>query len=273
MTRGSGALRRALARASLSALALASVACATPAMRVPARVDSGFDPDADVFAYDNQLYWDYRGGVATGEGSVADEPGPAFGQRCAVMARQARQFHYAARFDPSLPRVSDEAYRELASRVLASDFRRESPLDDPVVIPGFANLREFSREHERLLKELTGGRWRTYLQRGNWRMIFPFSLRHQHRTAESLLRSLAEGHTPIVHVMNFPHIDVNHTTLLYRAEADVREIRFVGYDPNAPQRPLALRYDRESARFFLAPTHYFPGGPVVAYEVYHGWLY
>jgi hypothetical protein len=240
-------------------------------MRVPAHVDSGFDPVADILAYDNQLYWEYAGGVASGGGR--GDPGPAFGQRCPLMVRQVRQFHYGARFDPARPRVSDEQYRELARRVLDTDPRRDTPLADPVTIPGFANLREFSRQHEHMLKQLTGGRWRSYLQRGNWRMIFPFGTRHQHATAERLLREMAEGHTPIVHVMNFPDVDVNHTTLLYRGDADAREITFLGYDPNAPEKPLVLRYDRERARFSMAPTHYFPGGPVVAYEVYDGWLF
>jgi hypothetical protein len=142
-----------------------------------------------------------------------------------------------------------------------------------VVIPGFANLREFSSHHEELLKNNTRGRWRSYLQRGNWRMIFPFSPEHQRTTAEALLASLAEGHPPIVHVLRFPRITINHTLLIHGARSTATEIHFFAYDPNQPDRTLLLHYDREQATFLFPRTRYFLGGRVSAYEIYDGFLY
>jgi hypothetical protein len=258
-------------------LLLFLTACATHHVPVPATLDSGLDPTADTFAYANELYWDYDTAVsrATRAASSGARGGDAelFGQRCALMARAVRQFFYGARFDPDLPRLPDEGYRPLVKRVLATDPRRETPLEEPVVFPGFANLQEFSAHHEEILKEKTGGRWRSYLQRGNWRMITPFSPRQQQRTTESLLQSLADGHPPIVHVINFPDITVNHTLLLHRAEATASEVRFFSYDPNRPRRDVMVRYDREQATFFMQPTAYFAGGSVKVYEIYDGWLY
>jgi hypothetical protein len=258
-------------------LAAASFGCATPHVPVPARVESGLDPATDTFAYPNELLWEYEAGGyvpsrAVRSGVRGADP-ELFAQRCMLMTRSVRQFYHGARFDPSLPHGSEEHYRELVRRILTSDPRRESRAEDPVVIPGFANLHEFSTRHEELLKNNTGGPWRSYVQRGNWRMIFPFSAGHQRTTAKSLLASLAEGHPPIVHVLKFPRITINHALLLHGARSTATEVRFFAYDPNQPDHTLVLRYDREQASFLFPRTRYFQGGRVSVYEIYDGLLY
>jgi hypothetical protein len=235
-------------------------------------VTSGFDPHRDAFSFANELIWQYEQGTPTG-GRREGRGRPVFGQRCMHMVRQARQFFYGALFDPSLPRVSEAEYAARIERVFAIDPRRTDAPGGRIAIPGFASLREFSREHEALLKQRAGSRWQSYFQRGNWRMLFPFTQGHQRRTADALFRSIERGHPPIVHVMNFPRIDVNHAMLLYRAAVTTDGIRFHGYDPNRPDVPLELRYEQQRARFVLAPTPYFAGGPVKTYEIYRGWLY
>jgi hypothetical protein len=268
----------ALAVLAVAFLGLAGLGCASSGRTVtpvPARVDSGLDRRADTLAYANQLRWEYDVDVAArpdrsaASGATGGEEN-RFHHRCALMARIVRQFHYGARFEPALPRPSDAELRALLARVLETDRRRESPLAEPVVIPGFANLRELSLAYGPELKEASGGGWRTWLQRGNWRMVFPFTPAQQRRTAESLVASLSRGHPPIVHVMNFPQVDLNHTLLLYRAESERGEIRFHAYDPNAPEAATVLRYDRTGARFLMPETPYFAGGPVKTYEVYDG---
>jgi hypothetical protein len=261
----------------LATLAVASFGCATPHVPVPARVESGFDPTTDSLAYPNELLWEYEAGAyvpsrPARSGARGGSPG-LFAQRCTFMIRSVRQFYHGARFDPSLPRGSEEHYRDLVRRVLSSDPRRESPVEDRVVIPGFASLREFSTRHEELLKNNTPGRWYAFLQRGNWRMIFPFGQGHQRATAESLLASLVEGHPPIVHVLRFPRITINHTLLIHGAESTATEVHFFAYDPNRPDRTLVLRYDREQASFLFPRTRYFLGGRVSVYEIYDGLLY
>lgn len=269
---------RRMLRVLLGALGMASLACATPILPVPVQVDSGLDPRTDTFAYANQLRWQYDLGeepphYRAASSGVTGGAGAGFAHRCALMVRIVRQFYYGARFDPSLPRASDERVETLIDQVLATGRRRESPLDDLVVIPGFANLHELSLAYGPALKTRSGGGWRTWLQRGNWRMVFPFSRSQQRRTAESLVASLDRGHPPIVHVMNFPNVNLNHTMLLYRGESDAREIRFYAYDPNVLGAETILRYDREQASFVMPETPYFAGGPVKGYEVYDGALY
>src|SRR5690606_21314728 len=88
------------------------------------------------------------------------------------------------------------------------------PAQLKIPIPGYANLREFSVDREQLLKEECGGAWRSYFQRGNWRMILPFSRRHQERASDKLKNSLQNHGVAAVHLVRFPQLTINHAVLL-----------------------------------------------------------
>lgn len=250
--------------------ALHLIACASP----PAGDQRGFDFERETFAFANELVWEYEidGDRGTQTGSAREEK-VEFGQRCPLMVRSARQFHYAARFEPGLPRVDGEDYRELVKRVMDSDPRREIPSPAPVVIPGYESLRSFSSDHEPLLKDAIGGRLQSHLQRGNWRMIFPFPPLHQKRVSDQLVEAISQGRLPIVRLVRFPKITINHSLMIFDAEESPREIRFATYDPNNVEYPLSLVYDRAERRFRLPRTDYFAGGPVNVYEIYNSLLY
>ncbi len=227
--------------------------------------------DRDTLAFANELFWNYRFDDLTGEVHRSSHGREVtFGNRCNPMARAIRQFHYAARFDPSLPPLAEEETRERVAQVLASDPRRTAPSAERVLFPGYAGLREFSREHEGLLKEQLGGRRESFLQRGNVRMIFPFLPDGQRETASALLASVREGRPAIVRLVRFPSIAINHTVLIYDAEETPREIRFRAFDPNHPEAPTPLLFQRARASFVFPRTAYFAGGPVDAYEIYEG---
>jgi len=187
------------------------------------------------------------------------------------MARAARQFYSVARFDPSAPAQDAATYEHLVREVLDTDPRRRS--DQRVVIPGYRDLRELSEAYATLVKAMLAGPWETYLQRGNWRMIFPFRPEQQQHVAGHLLEELARGWPPIVHVLRFPDTTINHLVLVFDAEETPAEIHFHVYDPNDAERPLELVFDRGARIFSYSETSFFPGGPVKAYEVYDGWLY
>jgi hypothetical protein len=104
-------------------------------------------------------------------------------------------------------------------------------------------------------------------------MIFPFTRGHQAATAERLRERLAAGWPPIVHVLRFPKITLNHMIVVYAADETPAEVRFLAYDPNDAERPVVLAYDRVARAFTYPRTPYFPGGPVSAYEIYDGPLY
>jgi hypothetical protein len=242
-------------------LVAASVLGADPAASMPRL----FDFARDTFSFTNDLYWSYEPG-----GAAPPRDGPVqFGQRCVNVARSARQFFHAARFAAGEP-LADAEYRERVRAVLASDPRADAPAASPILFPGFADLRGFSRAHERLLKEELGGSAASYLQRGNWRMILPFTRRDQDGTARAVLDRLAVGGLPIVRVVNFPVIDVNHAVLVFAVEPRAGEVVFLAYDPNDVDHPVELIFDPASARFRLPRTAYFAGGPVNAYEIFTG---
>ena len=247
------------------------LACGRP-MRPADLPGQPFRFPADTFSFANEMIWVYDVVPETGGVSWRQrEPRPDFALRCGSMARAARQFYASARFDASAPAADPETYRTLVRDVLDTDPRR--PDGRHVVIPGYANLRSFSADHEHLLQTEIAGPWLSYLQRGNWRMIFPFTARNQKAVAEDLLASLASGWPPIAHVLRYPWLTVNHLMLVYAAEETPSEIRFRTYDPNEARSDVLLTYDRATHMFSLAVTPYFPGGPVKAYESYHGLLY
>jgi hypothetical protein len=78
---------------------------------------------------------------------------------CFVLARGLRQFLAFARFEPAAPRLAPQGYVERVRRVAARP-PWEPPADPEarVVIPGYANLREFSRGEEAAVKAGLGGR-------------------------------------------------------------------------------------------------------------------
>jgi hypothetical protein len=251
----------------------ASIALGCGIHPTPGPRDRGpFRFPADSFAFPNETVWTYDVDAATGHIAWRlREPPPDFDLRCGTMTRAARQFYAAARFDPDEPGADEDTYARLIARVLRSDSRR--PPRERVVIPGYPDLQSFSRAHEALVKRSMAGPWQSYLQRGNWRMIFPFEARHQAHLARTLLASLSAGWPPIVHVLRYPQLTINHLVLVIDAEETPAEIRFTTYDPNDAREPVRLTYDRALHAFSFATTPYFPGGPVKAYEVYDGLLY
>jgi hypothetical protein len=142
-----------------------------------------------------------------------------------------------------------------------------------VTIPGYADLHDFSSKQELLLKSETPGAWRSYLQRGNWRMLYPFSPRQARATADDLLAVLERNELAIVRLVRFPNITINHAVLIFEAEASPAEIRFHAYDPNHVEAPMTMVFDRATAIFELPPLNYFIGGPVSVYQAYHGFWF
>jgi hypothetical protein len=232
-----------------------------------------FDFQKDTFAYPNALVWDYHFDDHGKWVHQRHEPEPDYTHHCFVVARSARQFFENARFDPAQPVASEEAYGRLIRRVVSVDPSHPLPEAKKIVIPGYANLRDFSAAQEMILKADCGGAWQSYFQRGHWRMVFPFSRAHQKRTVEQLLADLKENRPPVVHVVRFPQLTINHSVLLFDAKETDKEILFSVYDPNKPDSPKTLTFDRASRTFTFPGNDYWPGGRVDIYEIYRSWDY
>jgi hypothetical protein len=259
---------------SLLALAtLCGCVLAPPAPTLVPANDRPFDLARDAFAFVNELEWRYRVDPATGAtSSDGANPDAEYTRRCFLLARSARQFFQFARFDPQRLPIDDEGYRRIVREVIGHDPSETAPVER-VVVPGFADLREFSLAFETLLKQELGGWSGSEFQRGNWRMILPFRRSELEDTAAALAQEIAVHRPPVVHVADFPAIHINHALLLYRVAEAPEEIRFEAYDPNDGSQPLQLRFERGDGVFRLAPTRYFGGGVVDVYEVYHSMVY
>jgi len=254
---------------------LALIFCGCASTRPPAPASSrAFNFQTDTFAYANELVWEYHLDPQTGKMTGSRRaPKPDYTHHCFVVARAARQFFQHAHFAASLTKADAATYQKLVHQVMARSPRRDSSAAERVVIPGYANLREFSRAHAALLKAACGGAWQSYFQRGHWRMIMPFSRRQQEEVARRLLAEVRANHPPVTHIVRFPELTINHAVVLFSATESEREIIFAVYDPNEPSAPTTLTFDRPSRTFQFPANDYFTGGRVDAYEVYSSVLY
>ncbi len=230
--------------------------------------------ERDTFAFANGLVWQYRFDPATGAMTTfRSNPPPAYTHRCFVMTRSARQFFYHACFDPGLPVAEEQTYRRLVREVVSRTPRKPGLERERVVIPGYNCLRSFSLAQEPLLKGECGRPWESYFVRSHWRMVAPAGRRHQEQMAQQLKRALYERPAPIVHLFRFPRVTINHGIVLFGSRESDRDIEFDAYDPNLPEHPVKLTYERAARSFFFQRTHYWAGGALNVYEMYINGLY
>ena len=140
------------------------------------------------------------------------------------------------------------------------------------MIPGYASLRQFSQAREALLKSECGGAWRSYVLRSHWRMLLPISRAHQTRTAAQLVAALRQNESPIIHLVLFPQLTINHGMVLFEALETGDAIRFQAYDPNDPEKPTLVSFDLATQTFCLPANRYWAGGKLDVIEIYRGWL-
>ncbi len=232
-----------------------------------------FNFQTDTFAYPNDLVWEYYFDEHGKWTSRPRLPRPDYTHHCFVVARSTRQFFEHARFDPTQPVADGATYRRLIRRVISIAPNQTLPEANKVVIPGYANLHAFSEAQAPVLKAECGGAWQSYTQHGHWRMLLPFTRGHQKRMSEQLLADLKENRPPVVHLVRFPQLTINHAVVLYDATQTEKEIRFAAYDPNNPKVSVPLTFDRASRTFQFPANDYYPGGRVDVYEVYQDWRY
>ena len=103
-------------------------------------------------------------------------------------------------------------------------------------------------------------------------MVFPITRGHQTRTAAQLVTALEQNLSPIIHLVKFPSLTINHGMVLFHAVSTRNGGEFSAYDPNNPLQPANLIFDRATATFSLPPNRYWPGGELNVIEIYRNWL-
>jgi hypothetical protein len=229
--------------------------------------------ETDTFGFANELLWSYGYDAEGTWRSTERIPEPDYVHRCFVLVRSARQFFQHARFEPAQPKLPEAELRERVRAVVGTSPRVRLAEDERIVIPGYADVRALSRAHEPLLKDALGGAVWSYVERGNWRMVIPISRRHQASTVDELKAAIDANRPPIVHLVRFPRIEINHAVLLFAYAESAKGVEFSAYDPNAPAAAVPLAFDRATRTFLLERNAYFAGGRVDVYEIYHRPLY
>jgi len=231
-----------------------------------------FEFKRDTLAFANSTVFDYREGVAHIRRGVEKERTPRYMRRCFVMTRTTLQFSKFARFDPRAPRVDD---KELVRRIRAvtrhAVWRKPLPRQDRIVFPGYANLRQLSKERGRLLQDNIGHGWPSYFRLGNSRMFYNHSVRYQARTHEQLNTALARGELYVAYLSDFPTLHINHAVLVYKrkpATANSAVDRYDCYDPNHPDGPRELKWLPDQRVFNFEKDEEFVGGYTRVYQVY-----
>jgi hypothetical protein len=190
---------------------------------------------------------------------------------CFVLVRAVTQFHRFARFDPSAPPLSSEEYTERVRQVTArAPWADDLPLDERVVIPGYASLYDLSRAEERAVKEGLPGRLLTWINWTNWRVIFPMPGVQQEGVVRETLAELQAGRVVQWLITNFPEFELNHTALVYDYRVEPgRAIVFTVYDPNDPKEPGIIRFELEEQRFWSTRIWDTSVGHIRAFRMYY----
>jgi hypothetical protein len=192
---------------------------------------------------------------------------------CFVLARGVRQFHTFARFDPTLPRLDGPAYQDRVRRVVArAAWEPALPPDDRIVIPGYRNLHEFSRDQEAVVKAALGPRFWTFVHWTNWRVVRPVSEGHQTRVADEIAAELDSGHLVQLLVTNWPIPELNHTVVAYAYRTTDAGVDFTVYDPNDIDRPGTITFERASGRFWATQLPFTRPGLIRAFRMYYSRL-
>jgi hypothetical protein len=247
------------------ALGLSACASLTPP-RAAVQPDHGaaaaaFAFATDTFAFPNEIR------------SRHPEAEDLYANYCFVLARGVRQFHLFARFDPAAPKLTHEGYVERVREVAArAPWEPVPPPDERVVIPGYANLREFSRAEEPAMKEGLGGRFWTLVHWTNWRVTFPVSRGHQAAVAREVMDELDAGRLVQLLVTNWPKPELNHTVVAFAYRPAPSGVEFIVADPNDPAEPGVVGFDARASRFQATRIYDTEVGPIRAFRMYYSWL-
>jgi hypothetical protein len=246
------------------ALAIVLTGCAG------ARIEPGFEVrnpptfafETDTFAFANDIRWRSPGKV------------DLYANYCFVLARAVRQFHVAARFDPSAPKLPPAEYTDRVRAVAARPaWSKPLPERERVVIPGYANLREFSDAEEPAVKAGLGGRFWTWVHWTNWRTTFPVTRAQQETVAREVLDELSDGRLVQLLVTNWPKPELNHTVVAYAAHQTGEGVELTVWDPNDPAQPGVMTFDTASRQFYATRIYDTEPGPIRAFRMYHSWFW
>jgi hypothetical protein len=258
--------RRPIATFVLLSLLTVALGCARPPAvavgpPVAAGAVAGFAFATDTFAFPNEIR--------------ARNPGVPglYANYCFVLARAARQFFAGARFEPSAPKLDHAGYVARVRAIVARPpWAPALTAAERVVIPGYANLREFSRGEEPAVKAGLGGRFWTLVHWTNWRVTFRVTGEHQAAVAEAVRQELAAGRLVQLLVTNWPKPELNHGVVAFAFRESADGVEFSVWDPNDLESPGLVTFLRASQAFHATRLHDTEPGVIRAFRMSYSWL-
>lgn len=234
-----------------------------------AQAERPFDFQRDTFGFANMTVFEYENGIPhlrRGEAAKNDR----YTRRCFVLSRAVWQFRKFSRFDRHAPPIDDrELLRRLKRVTKRQAWKPALPENERTVFP-YADLREMSKKHGRLLQNNVGKGWPTYWRPGNYRAFLVPGVRYQDQTHRALDETLARDDMFVGYLTKLPNMTINHAVLIYKRKsisADGVE-HYLVYDSNHPEGPRNLTWSERDHTFVYQKDWDFVGGPVRVYHVY-----
>ena len=123
------------------------------------------------------------------------------------------------------------------------------------------------------MKEGLGGPVGTWFHWTNWRVTMPVSKAHQAHVADEVARELEAGRLVQLLVTNWPIPELNHSVVAYRVEDRRDRLDFAVWDPNEPEGPGTLTFDRTAQGFWATAIYATRPGPIRVFRMYYApWL-
>lgn len=245
----------------------------TPRTFDPALTPLAFSYETGTFAFANETVWNYVDGKVAAVPDKKDHGKRLYTRRCFVVSRAAVQFWKFARFDAvAKPLAEEELARRIRRVTKRSVWKSPLPVNEKIVFPGYATLREISAAHVGVFQAHIGLGWPIYFRMGNFPIILPMNAPARSRVNAEIHADLQAGYPTILWLYNFPKLDINHAVVVFDAEQQGDRIHYRVYDPNYIDGPKHLEFDLTNQLFTYQPTFYFKGGPVTARPVYRGYF-
>ncbi|MEQ2005890.1 MAG: hypothetical protein ABMA26_03750 [Limisphaerales bacterium] len=183
-----------------------------------------------------------------------------------VDAHVARQFFLHARFEPTQRPPGTETRIALVRQVLKREASEPSRDDQRVVIPGYANLREFSRLQGHLLRAESWLVCRCENRAALFTKAFGGDSGKAATVAE-LVSSITANRPALVRLYRHHALQYNRSLLVFSSQAGGSEVSFTAYDPAAPKQPVQLTFNRVSRAFALSDDT-ASSGPALGVELW-----
>ena len=116
------------------------------------------------------------------------------------------------------------------------------------------------------------GRFWTFVHWTNWRVIAWVTPAHQENVAREIASELRAGRLVQLLVTNWPKPELNHTVVAFESRDGAATLDFVVWDPNNPDAPGVITFDRRSRHFSATRVYDTEPGVIRVFRMYYSRL-